>query len=66
MYYEKKKLEGKPHYLIMNNVSNKLLRTIYSVVNSRMPYSKDHVCLDPRERNLTGSEKKVAKKLVFN
>jgi len=32
LYYQKKQLEGKSHYLIMNNVSNKLLRTIYSVV----------------------------------
>ncbi|TCK83637.1 IS110 family RNA-guided transposase [Albibacterium bauzanense] len=66
LYYQKKQLEGKPHYLIMNNVSNKLLRTIYSVVKSRIPYTQDHICLDPRERNLTGSEKKVAQKLVIN
>lgn len=66
LYYEQKKQEGKPHFLIMNNVSNKLLRTIYSVVKSKTPYSQDHVCLDPREKNLTGSEKKVTKKLVIN
>lgn len=66
LYYEKKKLEGKPHFVIMNNVSNKLLRTIYSVVESKIPYSQDHVCLDPRVRTkLAGSEKKVAKKLAF-
>ena len=28
LYYEKKKQEGKPHYLILNNISNKLLRTL--------------------------------------
>ncbi len=62
LYYQKKQLEGKPHFLIMNNVMNKLLRTIYSVVNSKMPYSRDYICLDPREinKNVNGSEKIVA------
>ncbi|WP_134091374.1 IS110 family transposase [Olivibacter sp. XZL3] len=58
LYYQKKRQENKPHYLIMNNVSNKLLRTIYSVVCNKIPYTQDYICLDPRERNLTGSEKK--------
>jgi transposase len=66
LYYQKKQLEGKPHYLIMNNVSNKLLRTIYSVVKNRIPYAQDHVCLDPRDKNLTGFENKVAEKLVID
>ena len=64
IYYQKKHLEGKPHFLIMNNVMNKLLRTIYSVVNSKTPYSRDYICLDPRDRdknkNVNGSEKIVA------
>ncbi len=62
LYYQKKQQEGKPHYLIMNNVMNKLLRTIYSVVNRKIPYSRDYICLDPREinKNLNGSEKIVA------
>jgi transposase len=60
LYYQKKKLEGKPHYLIMNNVSNKMLRTIYSVVKNKTLYSQDHICLDPRERNINSSTKKVA------
>ncbi len=60
LYYQKKKLEGKPHYLIMNNVSNKMLRTIYSVVENKTPYSQNHICLDPRERNINSSSKKVA------
>ena len=60
LYYQKKQLEGKPHYLIMNNVSNKMLRTIYSVVKNKTPYNQDHVCLDPRERNINSSTKKVA------
>jgi len=60
LYYQKKQLEGKPHYLIMNNVSNKMLRTIYSVVKNKTPYSQDYICLDPRERNINSSSKKVA------
>ncbi len=35
LYYQKKELEGKPHFLTMNNISNKMLRTIYSVVKSK-------------------------------
>lgn len=59
LYYQKKKLEGKPHYLIMNNISNKMLRTIYGVVKSKTPYHQDYICLDPRE-NINSSNKKVA------
>ena len=60
LYYQKKELEGKPHYLIMNNISNKMLRTIYSVVKNKTPYNQDHICLDPRERKINSSSKKVA------
>ncbi len=60
LYYERKKLEGKPHFLILNNISNKMLRTIYSVVKNKTPYSQDYICLDPRERNINSSSKKVA------
>jgi len=60
LYYQKKKQEGKPHYLIMNNVSNKMLRTIYSVVKNRTPYRQDYICLDPRETNINSSTEKVA------
>ncbi len=61
LYYQKKQLEGKPHYLIMNNVSNKMLRTIYSVVINKRPYSQEYICLDPRElKNINSSTEKVA------
>lgn len=61
LYYQKKQMEGKPHYLIMNNVSNKMLRTIYSVVKNKIPYNQQYVCLDPRELiNNNSSSKKVA------
>lgn len=57
LYYDKKKLEGKPHFLIMNNISNKMLRTIYSVVKNKIPYNRDYICLDPRENNNSFAEK---------
>lgn len=60
LYYQKKQLEGKPHYLIMNNISNKMLRTIYSIVKNKTLYSQDYICLDPRERNINSSANKVA------
>lgn len=60
LYYQKKQQEGKHHFIIMNNVMNKLLRTIYSVVENKTPYDRDYICLDPRERNSTSSEEKVA------
>ena len=61
LYYQKKMLEGKPHFLIMNNVSNKMLRTIYSVIKNKTPYSHEYICYDPREINNTNSSnKKVA------
>ncbi len=61
LYYQKKQLEGKPHYLIMNNVSNKMLRTIYSVVKNKVKYRQDYICLDPREsKKNNSSTKKVA------
>lgn len=61
LYYQKKKQEGKPHFLIMNNISNKILRTVYSVVKSKIPYRRDYICLDPREeKNNNSSTKNVA------
>ena len=63
LYYQKKQQEGKPHYLIMNNAMNKLLRTIYSVVNSKTPYRRDYICLDPREREINENDK-GSKKIV--
>jgi transposase len=30
------------------------------VVKNKTPYSQDHICLDPREKNNNSSTKKVA------
>ena len=50
LYYQKKKLEGKPHYLILNNVANKLLRTVYKVIKTGKPYDPNYICIDPRKK----------------
>jgi len=60
LYFQRKQLEGKPYYLIMNNVSNKLLRTVYSVVKSKSYYLRNYNCPDPREKNINSSNEKVA------
>lgn len=48
LYYLRKKQEGKPYFVCMNNVANKLLRTIYSIVKTRKEYSLGHITYDPR------------------
>ncbi len=55
LYYQKKQLEGKPHYLIMTNVANKLIRTVYKIVETGCSWDPNYICIDPREKN-----KKVA------
>jgi transposase len=47
-YYERKIYEGKPKHLALNNVANKLLRTVYALVESRQMYDPNYICLDPR------------------
>ncbi|MFN8205798.1 MAG: IS110 family transposase [Bacteroidales bacterium] len=54
-YYQRKRAEGKPSYLALNNVANKLLRTVYAIIESKKMWDPMHVCLDPRE-----TDKKVA------
>lgn len=66
LYYRKKQREGKPHFLIMNYVMNKLLRTVYSVVTNKTPYSRDYIYLDPREKNVNSTEKMWPENLQFN
>lgn len=49
LYYKKKMSEGKQHFLIMNNVANKLLRIMYKLIESGEKWDPNYVCLDPRE-----------------
>lgn len=48
LYFLRKKQEGKPYYLIMNNVANKLLRTVFHLVKTGQEYHLGHVTEDPR------------------
>jgi len=48
LYFDRKKLQGKPYFLIMNNISNKLLRTIYGVVKTGKRYQLGYITEDPR------------------
>ena len=47
-YYMRKKAEGKPSYLVLNNIANKLLRTIYAILDSKQKYDPNYLCMDPR------------------
>lgn len=48
LYYLRKKAEGKPSYVALNNIANKLLRTIYALIESRQMYDPNYICMDPR------------------
>ena len=48
LYKERKTMQGKHFFLIMNNIANKILRIIFSVVKSGIPYDPNYVCVDPR------------------
>lgn len=51
LYRERKMMEGKQFYLVMNNVSNKLLRTVYAVIKSGKPFDPNFIQLDPRNNS---------------
>ena len=48
LYRERKMLEGKHFFLVMNNVANKLLRTIFAVIKSGTIYNPMYISKDPR------------------
>lgn len=37
-YYERKKKEGKPGLLVLNNIKNNIVHQIFAVVRSQVPY----------------------------
>jgi transposase len=47
-YKERKMNDGKHFFLVMNNIANKLLRTIYAVVQTGTPYDNNYIAVDPR------------------
>ena len=50
-YRDRKLSEGKHYYLVMNNVSNKLIRTVYALVEKEQTYDFSFVQPDPRWKN---------------
>lgn len=42
-YHTKKKSEGKKGFVVMNNIKNKLIQTVFAVVRSRQPYDQQFV-----------------------
>ena len=50
LYKERKTMEGKHFFLVMNNVANKILRILFAVIKSGQPYDPIYVRLDPREK----------------
>lgn len=47
-YYARKVAEGKSGRLVLNNISNKLLRVICAVVRDRQPYEKNYRSVSPQ------------------
>ena len=47
-YYAQKVAEGKSGRLVLNNISNKLLRVICAVVRDRRPYEKNYRSVSPQ------------------
>ena len=50
LYKERKIMEGKHFFLVMNNVANKMLRILFAVIKSGQPYDPMYIRLDPREK----------------
>ena len=50
LYFSKKSLDKKQYYLIMNNIANKLLRTVYALIESGQRFDPNYICQDPREK----------------
>lgn len=41
-YYKKKKAEGKKGFVVMNNIKNKLIQTVFAVVRTGVPYDETY------------------------
>lgn len=50
-YYKRKELEGKAYFVIMNNVSNKLLKILCAMINNRKPYIENYRSVNPTLAN---------------
>ena len=50
-YYARKRAQGKPGLLVLNNVANKLLRLLCSMIKNNKPYIDGYVSVNPRLLN---------------
>ena len=46
-YYQRKQAEGKSKKLVLNNVSNKLLRMLCSMIKNKRPYIEGYQSIRP-------------------
>lgn len=50
LYFERKyTIEKKPYFLVMNNVANKMVKIIFTLVNKQTEFDRDYIQKDPRE-----------------
>jgi transposase len=56
-YFLRKVQEGKSKRLVINNIANKLLKILFAVIKSRVPYIPNYQSVHPvfLKKNLTGS-----------
>ena len=47
-YYARKVAQGKPKKVVLNNVANRLLRIVCSMLKNRQPYIEGYVSVNPR------------------
>lgn len=50
-YYLRLKAEGKPYGIIINNVKNKLIHLVFSLVTNNMDYEQNHEFLRAKRRD---------------
>jgi transposase len=59
LYFERKYLvEKKPYFLVMNNVANKMIKIIFSLVCKQVNFDRDYIQKDPRMDKDTATSKK--------
>lgn len=47
-YFHRKRAEGKPKMLVLNNIANKLLRILCGMIKNKQPYIEDYQSVHPR------------------
>jgi predicted ATP-binding protein involved in virulence len=50
-YYIRKKAEGKPYGVILNNIKNKLIHLAFSLIENDIDYEENHEFLRAQKRN---------------